>query len=314
MTLPVNEDRLKSLIDSFIPGTEAASVVGALNDLMPELEWRRVMTRSHWHRLGGVVDKDYQRVADNLREWVEAIGGEDVDDLIAQYADLDYFATRLAGKTHYFTAPCSDSPADFLQLEVEELQEVVDRPLIEPDYYPDSLEEFLDPVEYTHAEPVPIGEARLAFRRISSIAQLIQQAGEESQVQPNLNLVRFLLDWQQSSAFEGQHLCRHWVMTINSYKDRDGEDKLILRPKSVHEGDIPDKDSSVHGSELAVYIHTYDRHMGYPFAWYFHLLGQKSAHQDIIDKVLKDQLGAYDYLPARDVKILRKWEERPYAV
>jgi hypothetical protein len=34
----------------------------------------------------------------------------------------------------------------------------------------------------------------------------------------------------------------------------------------------------------------------------------------LADAVLADLMGAYDYLPARDLKVLPQWEQSPYAV
>ena len=44
------------------------------------------------------------------------------------------------------------------------------------------------------------------------------------------------------------------------------------------------------------------------------MLGQKASNYALAKAVLADQMGAYDYLPARDLKVLREWEQRPYAV
>jgi hypothetical protein len=44
------------------------------------------------------------------------------------------------------------------------------------------------------------------------------------------------------------------------------------------------------------------------------MLGQKSGNYALADAVLADQMGAYDYLPPRDLKVLREWESRPYGV
>jgi hypothetical protein len=68
------------------------------------------------------------------------------------------------------------------------------------------------------------------------------------------------------------------------------------------------------GAELANAIHGYDRQLGYLFAWFFIMLSRKAANYSLAEAVLGDQVGAYDYLPARDLKVLRQWEERPYAV
>ena len=43
------------------------------------------------------------------------------------------------------------------------------------------------------------------------------------------------------------------------------------------------------------------------------ILGAKSVGSNP-GAVLRDQMGAFDYLPARDLKVLRQWEVRPYGV
>jgi hypothetical protein len=44
------------------------------------------------------------------------------------------------------------------------------------------------------------------------------------------------------------------------------------------------------------------------------MLGSKAENFAVAEAVLRDQMGAYDYLPAKDLKVLRSWEERPYGV
>ena len=54
--------------------------------------------------------------------------------------------------------------------------------------------------------------------------------------------------------------------------------------------------------------------LGYPFAWYFMMLASKSSNFALADAVLRDQMGAFDYLPTRDLEVLKHWGERPYGV
>jgi hypothetical protein len=281
---------------------------------MPGLDFKHVATRGNWHRLGGVVNADYQRVSNNIAQWAESESDGDLDGLILRYLDAGYFATRLAGKTHYFTAPHGESAEDFIQLEIEELQEVLERPLTERDWYPESLEEFLDPLDFPKLEPEPIGNPYYQFRRITPIARLHKDAPRENQSIANLR--RFFQDWQQSSAFEGEHFCRHWILPMREYMDSDGEQRLSAKPTPVFSEQLPQlpPGDSLQGADLANAIHSYDRKLGYPFAWFFIMLSLKSENYSLAEAVLRDQMGAYDYLPARDMKVLRDWEERPYAV
>ncbi|MES9965649.1 MAG: hypothetical protein ABW074_00080 [Sedimenticola sp.] len=285
-----------------------------LKDLMPEHAFECVLSRGNWHRLGGVVDSDYQQVTDNIAHWAEEESEGDVDTLVAKYMDMGYFATRLAGNTHYFTAPTGKGPHEFLQLEIEELQEVVDRPLVERDWFPDSIEEFLDPLDYPRLEPEPVGKSYFRFRRITPIDKLINQIPAGNGTPQNLQ--RFFNDWQSSSACEGEPFCRHWILALREFADRDGETRINAKPVTVFSDVLPElpEGERISGAELANAIHGYDRTLGYPFAWYFMMLGSKASNYALADAVLEDQMGAYDYLPKRDLKVLREWEVKPYGV
>jgi hypothetical protein len=284
-----------------------------IQSLLPELGFDWALTRGHWHRLGGVVDADYHPVDDNIARWAERESAGDVDELIARYADRGYFATCLAGRTHYFTAACGSKAEDFIQLEIEELQEVLDRPLLARDWYPENLEELLDPLDYPRLEPEPIGKPHYQFRRLTPIAELLD---ESPQNQALVNLRRFFEDWDRSSACESEPFCRHWILAQREFMNSDGDCRRIARPVSTFAEELPElpPGESLHGAKLANAIHGYDRHLGYPFAWYFIMLSSKAANYGLAEAVLRDQMGAYDYLPARDLKVLRDWEERPYGV
>jgi hypothetical protein len=284
------------------------------NGLMPALDFQHVTTRGNWHRLGGVIDADYRSVSGNILKWAEEVSGGDVDQLIAEYAEKGYFATRLAGKTHYLSASTGGTPEDFVQIEIEELREVLDRPLIEKDWFPESIEEFLDPLDYPRLEAEPIGDSWLQFRRITPVALLLTESSKDNQAL--FNLRRFFDDWSASSANEHGPFCQHWALALREFIDTDGECRISAKPFSTFEGEAGplSKARDLHGAELANMIHGYDRKLGYPFAWYFNMLGSKAENYAVAEAVLKDQMGAYDYLPARDLKVLRLWEERPYGV
>jgi hypothetical protein len=287
---------------------------GSLARVFPDWKFSCVLTRGGWHRLGGVIDADYQRVSDNIVHWAECESDGNVDELVARYMDAGFFATHLAGKTHYFTAPTGDQPSDFVQLEIEELREVLDRRLVQWDWFPDNIEEFLDPLDYPRLEPEPIGEPYYLFRRITPVSRLLERSDDLSQGQYNLR--RFFHDWQSSSSCEGGHLCRHWVLALQGYMDSDNEYRLNAKPVSTYSGKLPDLPGSglLRGVDLANALHDYDRRVGFPFAWFFMMLNRKSANYALAQAVLRDQMGAYDYLASRDLKVLRNWEERPYSV
>jgi len=286
----------------------------ALKQIMPELDFSCVLTRGNWYRLGGVVDKEYQQISDNLTLWAENECEGDVDEIILKHVDSGYFATRLAGKTHYFTACCGSRAEDFIQLEIEELQQVIDRPLVDQDWFPDSLEEFVDPLDFPRLEPEAIAKPYFQFRRLSDIQELLD--AKQLEKRSSKSLLRFFQDWNQSSGMESQPFCRHWILALREYKNSNSEIRLSAKPVSTFAGEVPElpPGEKLEGSQLSQAIHCFDRVLGYPFAWYFAMLTSKSSHFRLAEAVLKDQMGAYDYLPAREVKVLRQWERQPYGI
>ncbi|PVV15476.1 MAG: hypothetical protein B6D72_02170 [gamma proteobacterium symbiont of Ctena orbiculata] len=286
----------------------------ALASTLQGLDLKGTMTRGGWHRLGGVVDGNHAPVASNLTKWVDETADGDLEELFFNYRDSGYFVTQLAGKSHYFTAATGDRPHQFVQIEVEELQEVIERPLIDRDWYPDNLEDFLDPLDYPRLDPEPVTPPFYRFRRIMEIDKLLDGQAEGTR---NLSsLRRFFNDWGESSAGETGNFCRQWVLLLRDYQDTYGESRIDAKPITVLHGRLPElpDGEQLTGASLANAIHGYDRLAGYPFAWFFHMLSSKSSNYAVAEAVLRDQMGAYDYLPARDLKVLRRWEERPYSV
>lgn len=279
------------------------------------IHFNLVLERGGWHHLGGVVDGDLHPVANDLRAWAEAESGGDVETLLDKYNGSQLFATKRAGSTLYFTASLGEYPQDFLQLEVEVMQEVLHRPLFDPDVFPDNLEEFLDPLDYPTLEPQPVGLPHYRFRRLHRMADVFAAQNPHSRhVQ---NLWRFLQDWQNSSAGnQGEIFCEHWVMVLQAYQGSDKETHYNIKPMAAFSGKLEKFAGAgqLHGAELAKAIHGFDRRVGYPFAWFFFMLNRKDVPTDVAEAVLRDQMEAYDYLPVRDLKILREWEKRAYSV
>lgn len=313
VNLPALE-QLVALCQETSVSSGVVALENALQALLGDAGAQHMLSRGGWHRLGGVVDGDLNRISDNLFEWAQANSDEDLVGLQASYMDSGYLVTHFSGKTHYFALPVGDKPEDFVQIEIEELQEVVVRPLVMDDWYPETLEEFVDPVDYEKLDPQPVGAPCYLFRRMTPVAMLPRRMNP--QAGGTQNLWRFFEDWGRSSASELGLFCRHWVLAIREYQDSDGEARVTVRPLSTFNGELPHlpQGERLQGGELAGAIHAYDRELGYSFAWYFNLICRKAENYALAIAVLNDQVGAYDYLPARDLKVLRAWEERPYSV
>ena len=103
------------------------ALVKALHLALPEWKFRHALSRGGWYRLGGILDSQGQRVSDSLESWVEnELDQRDGDfgQFSDDFAEQKLFATRLVGQTHYLVASADESTDGFLQLEIEDLQEV----------------------------------------------------------------------------------------------------------------------------------------------------------------------------------------------
>ncbi len=309
-----NNQQLVDLCNKTSPGQGITALIDGLSSIFPEMQFEHVLSRGGWYRLGGVVDADYNRITDNIASWAEQESGGDAEQLVLKYIDSVYFATKLSGKTHFLTVPTGDKPEQFIQLEIEELQEVLDRPLVERDWFPDSLQDFLDPLDYTKLEPEAVGSSRYIFRRITNIDQLIHETVIDSRHLKSIQ--RFLNDWQRSSANDNNHFCQQWVFSLREYTDRDGYRQVNAKPVPCcawKPSDLLAIEGKT-GANLANAIHSYDNAIGYQFSWFFMMLSSQSDNFVIADAVLHDQSGSYDYIPEKDLKVLTDWEAYPYSV
>lgn len=302
--------RVADACAGLMEGADLETLIGTIQAVLPGVEVRHVLTRGGWHRLGGVVDLDGRRIARHIAEWAETEAGGDIENLLFKLSKRRYFATRLNGQAHYLVAQTGQAAADFIQIEVEELQEVLDRCITDPDWFPDSIDEFVDPLDFPRLEPEPVGPPRLVFRRLVRIGDLVRSPDAAARVR------RFLEDWDRSSAGEAARFSDHWVLSLREYQDRDGEGRLTAKPVTTFAGQVQrvPEDLAARGAALANLIHGLDRQIGYPFAWYFHMLTDKRISHRMAEAVHADLLGAYAYLPARDLKVLQDWYDRPYGV
>lgn len=286
----------------------------ALGQALPDWKFRHAFSRGGWYRLGGIVDAQGERISDNLESWVEAALDErdgDIGKLIDDFAGQTLYATRLVGQTHYLVASAGDGSDDFLQLEVEDLQEMRAHPLFAND--PATLEELVDPRTSEQAA-LPLGLPFYTFRRLQHIGaflkRMLAQKPEPTPVH------RMLEDWTSSSAGNTSAYYNHWVIATREHLDRYHQSVYRAQPIATREGDAPEFDAGkgTSGLELHAALGHFDREAGYPMAWYFHMLTSKAVPHWVAQTVVEDALGGFAYLPQRDVDVVRGWLHRPYAL
>ncbi len=293
-------------------------LVKALDSAVPEWKFHHALSRGGWYRLGGVVFADGERVADDLEAWAEerldACDGDTAalaDELLDQYGDKPLYATRLVGKTHYFVAPAGEGPDDFLQLEIEELQEMRAHRLFSNE--PHTLDELVDPPD-GGAELNPVGLPCYRFRRLQHMGAFFERmrhgAAEPTPIE------RMVDDWANSSADGASCFSNHWVVSTREHMDRFAQPIFHARPIAALMGEPPEfeADPGTQGVALSTALTRFDRAVGYPMAWYFHLLATHAVPYWVAQAVVEDNLGEFAYLPQKDVETVRRWLHKPYSV
>ena len=294
----------------------AAGLARELARIAPELSFRDVLTRGGWYRLGGVVDPEGVHRADDLAQWAEAELASHDDDLAAlvdDYTDSGLRATKLIGKTHYLVASTGSHAVDFMQIEIEELQEVVSHTLFGGEA-PGSLEELFDPqrTEAGRAASQPLGLPFYVLRRITRVNEFLDRMAVQK---PEPQIVhRFFDAWQTSSARYATLCCNHWVVAVREYLDRFRQSILLATPVAAVNGVLPKFEGAYGAQGLALYdaLQRFDRQAGYPMAWFFHMLTTKRVPHAVANAVIEDVQAGFSYLPERDVSVIKDWLHRPY--
>jgi hypothetical protein len=288
--------------------------VKALGQALPDWKFHHALSRGGWYRLGGIVDGNGQRVSDSLEGWIEAALDErdgDIAKLIDDFAGKTLYATRLVGQTHYLVASAGEGSDDFLQLEIEDLQEMRAHQLFVNE--PGSLEELVDP-QGSNTALQALGLPFYAFRRLQHIGaflkRMLGQKPEPAAVH------RMFEDWTKSSANSTSTFYNHWVIATREHLDRYHQTVFRAQPISTRAGEAPEftAPKGTNGLELYAALGHFDREAGYPLAWYFHMLTGKAVPHWVAQTVVEDSLAGFAYLPQRDVDVVRHWLHRPYAL
>ncbi len=290
------------------------SLARELQKAAPHLAFREVLERGGWYRLGGIVDAAGRRIADDIEAWAEAelaAHGDDLQELCDHYAGSGLRATRLSGKTHYLVASTGAGAADFIQVEIEELQETVGEPLFDGEIAPASLEQLIDPRTARQAT-TPLGTPFHALRRVTDVADfLVRMRAGKAEPQP---VHRFVDAWEKSSAGAASQFGNHWIMAVREHLDRYRQPILHATPVTAITGAAPRFDGAFGARGLALHaaLQRFDRQAGYPLAWFFHMLTTKAVPHAVAAAVIEDVLGGFHYLPERDVRVVRDWLHRPF--
>jgi hypothetical protein len=286
-----------------------------LGKAVPQLAFREVLVRGGWYRLGGVVDAAGRHVADDLEKWVEAELAARDDDLGAlcdDYADSGLTATRLSGRTHYLVAATGYGTADFVQVEIEELQELACHRLFDAETPPGSIEELVDPRRDDSKAAKPLGAPFFALRRLTAASDML--ARMRAQKPEPQAIHRFIEAWESSSAGAASQFSNHWVLGVREHLDRYRQTIVQASPVAALNGTPPRFDGAfgVQGLALHNALMRYDKAVGYPMAWFFNMITSRSVPHALAGAVIEDTQAGFNYLPDRDAEVVKAWLYRPY--
>lgn len=316
---PIDYPTLQQLaaeLEATPPRPHHSGLLETASRALPGQPFRFVLSRGGWYRPGGVVRAGGERVADHLDAWAEAeladCGG-DMDGFIERHGGADLLATRLSGRTHYFVAPYGPAPADFLQLEIEELHEVLDRRLLSADDPPADLQELIDPLHPVALEAQPVAPPHYRFRRLTDMRHVVVRLpAPVGQIHP---LSRFLGEWERSQARNKNPFCHHWIVALREHQDRYRNPVLSASPVSLHARQLKPFhwDTGARGVDAASQLLAFDRAAGYPGAWYFHLVAGGLTPRAFATALASDLDAGYSYLREQESRLLTEWMRAPYS-
>lgn len=307
--------RLINIIEKTPPRPHHSALLAAIGKEIADCSFRPVLSKGGWHRVGGVLQADGAYLSSDLETWVNAElakCGENFGKFMERYADAGLLTTRHMGSTHYFTAVYGPAAENFLQLEVEELQEVLDRKLIDPEQPPTDRQELVEPIVRAKVDAHPVGSPRYRFVRLVDISDVLaRQTVPIAGVSP---LARFMSEWSESRAVDRGHFSEHWLITGLEQYDPVASTPFTATPMSVHSRTLKPFhwDVTKAGAELGNQIRDFDRAASYPGAWYFHFVASKLV-PDALTSALKGDLDrGYHYLADKDLGLLNKLVANPY--
>ncbi len=304
-------------IEAISPRPHHSKLLEIANAVRPGCHFKHALFRGGWYRPGGVIAADGRLIADNLDAWARAELDDcdgDMQELVERHASSGLLVTRHTGRTHYFVAAYGSQPADFLQLEVEELQEVLDRHLIDTAHLPEDLQELTEPLLPEVVDAQAVGAPRYRFRRLIDMRQTV---GKLSAIDGrNAGLLRLMSEWMSSSAATRGHFSDHWLIGLREHQDRYRNPVISLSLISRHARELKSFQWNIGlaGVEMAAQLQAFDRAAGYTSAWYFHLLAGTLTPPKIAYALERDLEAGFNYLPDTEVALLKSWINAPYSV
>jgi len=300
-----------------IPGQNDDLLLQKLQQLIPDFPVRLAYTGEEWYRLGGVVDIHGKRIAGDLIEWVERTFiecGQNLQTLIDYTLEQNLIASKQTGKTLCFVVQTGERAEDFTLIEIDKTHEVTDRMLVDENHPPEDLEEFIDPLQPYCIESTGLGHSRYTYRRKTDVKLFMEVINEHHPTEHPVQ--RFMDDWNRSSAGQKYAMSEDWIIRPYRHTGRFGEQIVNVEIINTHKDNLPHMEdfAGKKGVSLSNILTRFDRHAGYPFAWFFYMVKGKQVSTHGAEAVYRDISNDFAYLPERDEAVIRDWIAQPYNV
>jgi hypothetical protein len=309
--------QLAKICKQTLPGQNDELLLSKLQALNPDYSVRLAKIGSEWYRLGGIVDMDGNRIANDLIEWTTRTYiecGKNLQVLIDYAREQQLIATRQTGNTLHFVIQTGSKAEQFIQIDIDKTREMSDRLLVGEHNPPEDLEELIDPLNPECVETFGIGTSRYSYRRKTDVPVFMDEINKYHITEHPVQ--RFMEDWNRSSAQQKAMLSDNWIVRPFRHTGRFGEQIINVELINTQQKNVPQLED-IHGKKgisLQHLLTRFDRQAGYPFAWFFYMVSGKTIPADSGLAVFKDVSGDFSYLPERDVAVLKDWINTPYSI
>ena len=301
-------DDLAEGIARLPPRPHHTPLLSYLNTCWPEVRFQHRFTRSGWFRTGGIRHQNGTLISQDMESWLETLLRQsgDFEQLLMDLESLQPLVTRFNVVTHFFTASYGHTPEACWQLEVDELQEVMDRQLLNSAATePLDLSDLTDPLYPATLEGQPLG---FPVYRLGGLIN-VHLALEIAVNGPSLE--RFFNEWTESGLTDFH---RHWFFQRHQRQNRYGVQELHLQPYAIKASSLKGHpwDLNTNATDMADQLRSFDKVAGFFGAWYFCLVAGNLVPLALAERLQEDWVNDYRYISERQSLWIGKWLHKPY--
>ncbi|OXI61699.1 hypothetical protein CFB81_34970 [Burkholderia sp. AU28863] len=317
---------------------------------------RYVVTRDEFgSQPARILDAEGREIAADYRAWIDAqldAHGGSASAVWETHKDAGYQLVECQPVLHYFVHDRGGDPDNFVQIEVWEEQEFVEREVFSRETIwglptADELRDGRSGVLIEGIERRTLGAphyrlaAAIDMRQFALLAEATerdrrQREGDRRFVETNLETGeervisvreltpgydrhqwrgrRFFDDWAASSAGRaGERVCSRWVFSTSDYTDARGVRYMDFVPRWTHTRKVAElKTAKLDAYGLYGKLNQFDERIGHRFAWFFYGVHGNLIKEGQMRRVLEAAEAGLIVLPEHDYQVLRRWGADSY--